>query len=140
MPPTSNLLIAIYYMFCLTSHNAATLSITANGPTQHQLIVESPNVSGKLTTINVGPETQPTEPFQVRQMQPISRSNYQRESDRSIRVSVGDLRNRYARLENMITVLERLSYAISRPAAVIDAIRLFALAISSVLVTTLNVS
>lgn len=123
---------------------AATIGVPTN-PSQHQLIVETPTTSAKFSAINVRPETQSTEPLQIRQVPSLSRGGYSsggrgEVDSRSFRVNLSDLRNRYARLENMITVLERVSYAISKPAAVIDAIRLFALAISSVLVTTLNVS
>lgn len=82
--------------------------------------------------------TKPSEAVLTRQRSIVRK--YPRDSEKAIRVTINDLRNRYVRLENVIGVLERVSYAISKPAAIIEAIRLFALALSSVLMKSLNVS
>ena len=113
--------------------------LTPGNQAQHQIIAEGPLASVKLAPSNIGPNAQPTQPLQVRRM-PILTKSYQRDPERSLRLNLGDMRNRYVRLETMVDTLERISYALSKPASVIDAIRLFALAISSVLVATLNVS
>lgn len=57
-----------------------------------------------------------------------------------VRLSMTDIRDRFARLDNMIGILERISDVISKPAIILDALRIFALAISSALVTTVRSS
>lgn len=89
-------------------------------------------------TVRVGSQTQTSEFPKPKHLPRLRR--YPGESERVVGITIDDLRSRYARLENMISVLDRVSYAISKPVAIVDAIKLFALAISSVLMSTLNIS
>lgn len=130
--------IAPLLALCLLAKSLESISLPTSNPS-HQSIVEAPTTLAKFSSINVRADTRSTEPLQLTQI-PASLRTYQRDPDRSVRLNLSDLRNRFARLENMITVLERVSYALSKPAAVIDAIRLFALAVSSIIVTAFNVS
>lgn len=132
------LLSATISMFLPTTWS---FSVTSNLPIKkhHQVILDEPIQSQRHSAamLQVRPDTQPPEPIKY-QLPRIRK--YRGDPEKTIRVRINDLRHRYVRLENMIDVLERISYAISKPVAIIDAIRLFALTISSVLMATLNVS
>jgi hypothetical protein len=131
-------------LICLSNYTeAAILSGIQQSATKHETPNTDPNQQLKnfppaKMLIRLRSESQISEPIQIRQLPPIRK--YPNDSDKAIRVTINDLRNRFARLENMIGILERVSYAMSRPAAIVDAIRLFALAISSVIVSSLDYS
>lgn len=121
-----------------TNHQASV-----SDPSQQQQINKFPSAISQLRSS----ETQSPEPMQIRsKLHALRKFRYynhnhnHHDSEKAIRVTINDLRNRYVRLENMIGILERVSYAISKPVAIVDAIRLFALALSSVLMSTLNYS
>lgn len=137
-------LVVILFIKSLRQGSAVTLNGYNDPSTNHllpTLVNSSPRTSSFPTHSNKRFQTVThiREPFQFQQIH-SARKPYSRESEKAIRVTINDLRNRYVRLENMIGLLERVSYAFSRPAAIVDAIRLFALALSSVLMTTLNYS
>lgn len=133
-------------LICFCFSEAAILSGLQQLSTKYESNIDTvqtnkfspPPPSSSVVVSQLSRETQNPEPLQIRQL-PTMRKLTQ-DPDRAIRVTVNDLRNRFARLENMIGILERVSYAISRPAAIVDAIRLFALAISSVIVSSLDYS
>lgn len=137
-------------LICLCGSEAAILASIQQSATKYESNIDTvqtnkfsppqqpPPPSPSVVVSQLSRETQNLEPILMRQ-RPTMRK-YPHDPDRAIRVTVNDLRNRFARLENMIGILERVSYAISRPAAIVDAIRLFALAISSVIVSSLDYS
>jgi hypothetical protein len=128
-------------VICLCNIEAAFLSNRRQSAARYESGTDSllaKNFPPSVVATQLRPETQKPEQPQIRQLPTMRRHPH--DSERAVRVTINDLRNRFARLENMIGILERVSYAMSRPAAVVDAIRLFALAISSVIVSSLDYS
>lgn len=93
---------------------------------QPQLYIETARPI-KMKPIIHAPEAQPTENVlrsnQITAIQPMHREG--------IRVTLNDPVPRYIKLENIISALDRVAYAISRPAAIINLVRFITLALSS---------
>lgn len=93
---------------------------------QPQLYIETARPI-KMKPMMRGPEAQPTENVlrsnQITAIQPLHREG--------IRVTLNEPAARYIRLENIISVLDRVAYAISKPAAIINLIKFIAIALSS---------
>lgn len=86
----------------------------------------------KLNTINHRPETQLSKEIRTKQatsIKPLMR-------DSAIRVTLNDHSAGYTRVDNIFSVLDRVAFAISKPAAIVNVLRFVALAVSSMIMST----
>lgn len=101
--------------------------VTCNQIKQPQLYIETARPM-KMKPIIQGPEAQPTENMmrsnQIMAIQPMHREG--------IRVTLNEPAARYIKLENIISILDRVAYAISKPAAIINLIKFITLTLSSI--------
>lgn len=93
---------------------------------QPQLYIENVHPI-KMNPMARGPEAQPTENMmrsnQITSVQPMHREG--------LRITLNDPVAGYVKLENIISLLDRVAYAISKPAAIINIIKFITLALSS---------